>query len=110
MRYLPREIRCIIMPIKPSSSQKSKNYCKICGKEIDKQATHCVQCSYLLSRKVERPNREELKKLIRTEPFTTIAKRYGVSDNAIRKWAIVENLPYKKTEIKKYSDEEWESI
>lgn len=48
--------------------------------------------------------------MIRSKPFTTLAKEFGVSDNAIRKWCKSENLPYKKTEIKNYSDEEWRLI
>lgn len=48
--------------------------------------------------------------MIRTMPFTHIAKKFGVSDNAIRKWCIAENLPKKKTEINKFSDEEWENL
>lgn len=70
----------------------------------------CVDCWNLKQRRVERPKREELKQLIRTLPFTKIGEMFGVSDNAIRKWCISYNLPKKKTEIKKYTDEEWEKI
>ena len=59
---------------------------------------------------MDRPTREELKNLIRNESFLSIGKKYGVSDNAIRKWCIAENLPSKKTEIKMYTDEEWSKI
>jgi hypothetical protein len=45
--------------------------------------------------------------MIRTTPFTTIAKQYGVSDKAVSKWCKSENLPYRKKDIKSYSDEEW---
>ena len=48
--------------------------------------------------------------MIRTLPFTKIGEKYGVSDNAVRKWCKSRNLPYKKTDIKNYSDEEWELI
>ena len=54
--------------------------------------------------------REELKKLIRTIPFTKIGEMFGVSDNAIRKWCDKFGLPRKVSEIKKYSNEEWEKI
>lgn len=54
--------------------------------------------------------REELKKLIRTIPFTQIGKQYGVTDNAVRKWCDKYKLPRKVSEIKKYTDEEWEGI
>lgn len=84
--------------------------CQRCGILISKGATYCPECSQLLSRTVERPNREELKELIRSKPFTQIANIYGVSDNAIRKWCIAENLPYRKKDINQYSDQEWEKI
>lgn len=81
--------------------------CKECGKEITKGSTLCVDCGHIAQRKTIRPTREELKKLIRTTSFTQIAQQYGVSDNAIRKWCDAERLPRKKSEIKNYSDEEW---
>lgn len=37
-------------------------------------------------RKVERPSREELEKLIWSKPTTSIAKDFGVSDKAVEKW------------------------
>ena len=63
-----------------------------------------------MNRVVERPNRETLKELIRTTPFTVIGRMYGVTDNAIRKWCKAEKLPFKSTEIKKYTDEQWLEI
>ena len=88
-----------------------KHYCIDCGKLIQStKAQRCEKCARKASRIVNRPNREELKILIRTLPFTQIGRKYGVSDNAIRKWCIMENLPYKKTEINKFSDDEWEQI
>lgn len=38
-------------------------------------------------RKVERPSKEELLNLINNFPMTILGKKYGVSDNTIRKWA-----------------------
>ena len=48
--------------------------------------------------------------MIRELSFLEIGCRYGVSDNTIRKWCIAENLPSKKSEIKKYSDKDWENL
>ena len=62
------------------------------------------------SKKVNRPSREELKNLIRYIPFTVIAEKYKVSDKAISKWCIAENLPSRKKDINNYSDEEWNKI
>lgn len=60
-------------------------YCKDCGKEIWRGSERCPECQALQTRVVERPNREELKNLIRKLPFTTIGRQFNVSDNAIRK-------------------------
>ena len=57
-----------------------------------------------------RPTRDELKKLIRDIPFQQIGKKYGVSDNAVRKWCEKENLPARKIDINNYSEEEWKKI
>lgn len=82
-------------------------FCIDCGKVISQSATRCPECASKAERIVERPTREELKQLIRTTPFTTIGKQFGVSDNAVRKWCDGYGLPRKSSEIKKYTDEEW---
>lgn len=61
-------------------------------------------------RKCERPERTELKELIRNLPFTKIGEKYNVTDNTIRKWCKNYGLPTKKTEIKAMTDEEWLKI
>lgn len=38
-------------------------------------------------RKVKRPSKEILEQLIADMPMSSIAKKYGVSDNSVRKWA-----------------------
>lgn len=90
--------------------QPKKNHCENCGKEISAKAKLCVDCFHTERRQSERPDRETLKFLIRTKSFLQIGKDYGVTDNAIRKWCKAENLPSKKTEINKYTDEDWEKI
>lgn len=93
-----------------NKTHRKQHYCSRCGKPTGKGAQYCVECGHLIQQKCDRPPREELKKMIRTMPFTTIAKQYNVSDNAIRKWCDKYNLPRKKTEINKYSNQEWENI
>lgn len=93
-----------------NKKNKKKNYCVDCGKEINNQSTRCVQCSNRKQRTEPPVPRVELKKLIRTTPFTKIGEKYGVSDNAIRKWCDKYNLPRKAAEIKKISDEDWLKI
>ena len=50
-------------------------------------------------RRVERPSKEELFEMVKNEPFTAIASKYGVSDIAITKWCKQYNLPYRKKDI-----------
>lgn len=85
-------------------------YCKDCGVQISRQAERCATCAAKIARIVERPTRDELKRLIRTTSFSAIGRQYGVSDNTIRKWCDAEDLPRRASEIKKYSDEEWLNI
>ena len=94
-----------------------KRYCQRCNKIIATKNKYCEQCRAIIlkekslnERKAKRPSRDQLKNLIRTLPFTTIAKNFNVSDNAIRKWCDLEKLPRKKTQINKYSEEEWKKI
>lgn len=80
-----------------------RGVCERCGKETNRYDVKlCVKCARLQQRKVERPTKEELKKLIFEKPFTTIAKEYGISDNAVRKWCKGYGLPYRKKDLKKY--------
>ena len=94
-----------------SKLEKKHYYCQQCGKEINRGSKLCSDCAQKEKRIVKnRPSREELKNLIRHNPFTKIGDQYGVSDNAIRKWCKVENLPFRVKEIKQYTDKEWELI
>lgn len=87
-----------------------KAYCKKCNKEISYRASLCTECYAENNRKTNRPSRESLKKLIRDLDFTSIGKTFGVSDKTISKWCKYYNLPSKKMEIKKISDEDWKNI
>jgi hypothetical protein len=50
-------------------------------------------------RKVERPTKDELEVQLRQLPILQIARKYGVTDNAIRKWSIYYDIPYKTVSI-----------
>lgn len=94
--------------------ETNKNYCIDCGIEILQSSIRCPACAAkqkgLLSRKTIRPNREELKQLIRTQSFSALGRKYDVTDNAIRKWCESYSLPKTKKEIAKYSDKEWGNL
>lgn len=83
--------------------KEEKRICLECGKEFfvsskrDKEKRkYCSKscCNkhksiYLPKgkRKVKRPTKEELEKMIEEMSWVAIGKKYGVSDNAVRKWA-----------------------
>lgn len=98
-------------PLRPVKDVTKKyHYCKICGVELKTNASYCPKCAHIHLRKTEWPNRERLKEMIRSKSFRQIGRDFGVSDNTIKKWCKNNNLPYKKSQIKLYSDEEWEKI
>lgn len=94
----------------PIRKNSVSNLCPYCGKQILKESFMCNRCKGLQQRRVSRPSREELKTLIRNNPFVQIGEQFGVSDNAIRKWCKAEGLPTKVSDIKKIPNEEWEII
>lgn len=81
---------------------KTKYYCKDCGKEINKGSVYCTICSHKHTRKVkDRPSKEKLLQDFKElKSFVKIGTKYGVSDNAIRKWFIQVGLPSKSKELK----------
>lgn len=66
--------------------------CPVCKIEFDTCNSNQIYCSMkcraFSDRKVKiRPSKEELKQLLSNTSWTQIGKMFGVSDNAIRKWA-----------------------
>lgn len=100
-----------------SDERHTKRYCSICGKEItiESKSGMCHHCfnktrppeKKNTKRKVQLPSREILKNEIRHNTFRALGEKYGVTDNAIRKWCKSYDLPYKTFEIRKFTDEEW---
>lgn len=66
---------------------KTIKNCPDCGIKIRKSSNKCTNCYARDTRKVERPSKEKLQKLLWSKPTTKVAKSYGVSDNAVAKWA-----------------------
>lgn len=66
--------------------EKQSHKCD-CGQEIGKGSKNCLNCSSVKNRKVkDRPSKEELLKMVKETSFVEVGRRFGVSDNAIRKW------------------------
>lgn len=86
-----------------------KYFCIDCGKEISNGAKRCNSCNGKLHHRSVKDNlsRDELKDLIRNNTFTKIADMYCVSANAVKKWCKKFDLPFRTTDIKNISDENW---
>ena len=74
------------------SKEKTIIKCAICGALTDNKKYCSYSCSNLGSRIVDRPTKEKLRDCIDSMPWTHIGKKYGVSDNAARKWAKLYDL------------------
>jgi hypothetical protein len=57
-----------------------------CGNPTFEKNDTCVKCSQIKQRKVERPNYFQLIDEINSLGYRGCGKKYGVSDNTIRKW------------------------
>jgi DNA-directed RNA polymerase subunit RPC12/RpoP len=66
---------------------KKEYYCIDCGKKIvSYRATRCTTCAFIKRRKVIRPRINVLLKELEGSSYCAVGRKYGVSDNAIRKW------------------------
>jgi hypothetical protein len=79
---------------------KEKNKCVDCGDEIDKHAKRCRKCANKNNQSFD-VSKEELEKLVLTDKlsYTKIAKKYDVSDGAIRKRCIKLGIEIPKRKI-----------
>lgn len=94
------KVRYVSSVIKP----RKVNNCSVCGKEISRGYQMCAEC-----RKVDRckniPSKEELENELKNfTSFLAMGRKYGVSDNAVRKWCKKYSLPYRTSDIKKLTN------
>lgn len=100
-----------------NQTRYARNTCKICGANIGRKNQYCLVCmKEIRKRNIKantsnpKPNRSVLKNLIRNNSFVDIGKMYGVSYTSVKKWCRTYDLPSKKYDINKYSDDEWKNI
>ena len=68
-----------------NGKRKKKNKC-ICGELISDKSKFCIKCYNLSRRKVDRPTQDTLISEVEENGYRATGKKYGVSDNAIKKW------------------------
>ncbi len=64
----------------------NKPKCVDCDAEINYSYRRCKRCSSINKRKVSRPSYPQLMQEITETNYVVVGKKYGVSDNTIRKW------------------------
>ena len=65
---------------------KNKNKYCICGAKIFKTSKKCKKCADINKQTIKRPLYEQLLKEIKETNYSVVGRKYGVSDNSIRKW------------------------
>lgn len=83
--------------VNSGESKVAHNVCVICGLTLQKkQKQYCsVKCmAEDINKKSNKPPKEKLEELIANKTsLLQIGKKYGVSDNAVRKWFISYGIP-----------------
>lgn len=85
----------------PLRQNKKVNVCVDCGEVISSGAIRCKKCKYIQLQVTTRPSKEQLYQELLNNSFVAVGKKYGVSDNAIRKWCKAYGIPSKASEYKK---------
>lgn len=67
------------------SRLKKYSHCKTCNKEITYGASYCLE-HYTPKKTIKRPSLEELTTFLISGSYLAAGRKYGVSDNTIRKW------------------------
>ena len=71
-----------------NSGKPTLRRCPVCGNPVLKpRLTYCsLPCARIASRKVQRPSLKTLLEDVKTMSMVAVGKKYGVTDNAVRKW------------------------
>lgn len=84
--FKPKDVEAIKRQM-VMSAPKEKKYCQICGKEIlgdgEKYCSH--ECAKKASRRFEATPNQLIEDFKELKSFTAVGRKYGVSDNAIKK-------------------------
>ena len=81
------------------------NIKELINNEIQKMST-----SFNHSSSERIPNRNNLINLIKTYNFKELGRMFGVSDNSVRKWCKKYKLPFRSSDIKKMTEDDWNKI
>lgn len=96
----------ITYPIRNGRKKTDGYYCRNCGRKIDKigKTGYCYNC-FVSERRLNKniPSKELLYNLLLENSFCAIGKKYGVTDNAVRKWCDIYGIPRSSSYYKNLS-------
>lgn len=81
------ENACRILEFARHQTLLTTGSCKQCGSDVYGTIFCSRECSALSQRRVIRPSKIELETELKTMTWVAMGKKYGVSDNTIKKWA-----------------------
>lgn len=98
-------------PIRKPKSPITPNLCIDCRIRISKSSIRCFNCNIdIRNSRLHYINRDEFKRKLRNESIASTARHYNVSSSTIKKWCIKFGVPSLKSDIKQYSDANWEIL
>ena len=81
-------------------AEEHKCFCKNCGVPISRGSELCVSCYAESRHTTERPSPEILREELITSNFAAVGRKYGVTDNTIRKWCKAYGMSTKAADYK----------
>ena len=104
----------IIIPTPEYSIRKEEGCirCKNCSEPINYGLIFCSMHCHSVFRSKEaitrRPDKETLSSLLEENSYVKVGQMFGVTDNAIRKWAKAYEIP-NVNRVSKWSKQQWEN-
>ena len=90
----------------PPVKKREANYCLMCGQKIQHNSTYCKKCNGKVKRKAIRPSALEIALIVKEVGFLQAGKKFGVSDNAVKKWCRGYGIPSTKKELVAWYDQQ----
>jgi len=87
---------CYVEENYPRETKVYPAFCSECGRELNKSKSGlCRSCINKKMTTLNKPSKEVLEKEIQENSFLALGRKYGVSDNAVRKWCKQYGIDFK---------------
>lgn len=92
-----------------AANKSEQNYCPDCGKPITKAAKYCSMCAHKHTVRNSHviPSPKQLAyDFLELKSFLQVGKKYGISDNAVRKWCKKYQFPTHIQELNEFINDQ----